>query len=150
MNIVLFEPEIPHNTGAIGRTCIVTGAQLHLIRPLGFFLDEKSLKRAGMDYWQYLNVREYDNFEHFLAENPGIRFHLIETGGTKIYTQANFLPGDFLIFGSESKGLPSWLLNQHGEKVISIPMKSGERSLNLSVSAGIVLYEAMRQNNFAW
>ncbi|MCL2215506.1 MAG: tRNA (cytidine(34)-2'-O)-methyltransferase [Defluviitaleaceae bacterium] len=147
MNIVLFEPEIPHNTGAIGRTCLVTGTGLHLIRPLGFFLDEKSLKRAGMDYWPQINAREYDNFEHFMVENPKIRFHLVETGGVKTYAQAEFQSGDFFIFGSESKGLPPRLLKKYPDRVISIPMK-GERSLNLSVSVGIVLYEALRQNDF--
>ena len=155
MNIVLFEPEIPHNTGAIGRTCLKTGAKLHLIRPLGFFLDEKSLKRAGMDYWKKISVTEYDNYAHFWdvnfsdkdrGNNPN--FFLVETGGEKIYTDAKLQPGDFLIFGSESKGLPEWLLEKHKDHIISIPMLGDERSLNLSVSVGIVLYEALRQNGF--
>jgi len=148
MNIVLHEPEIPHNTGAIGRTCLMTGAGLHLIRPMGFFLDEKSLKRAGMDYWPQINVREYNDFGHFMEANPGIRFHLVETGGVKTYAKADYKPGDFLVFGSESKGLPTWLLKEYSSQIVSIPMAGSERSLNLSVSAGIVLYEALRQNNF--
>jgi len=148
MNIVLFEPEIPHNTGAIGRTCLMTGAKLHLIHPLGFFLDEKSLKRAGMDYWGQIDVREYVNFADFMEINPGVRFFLVETGGERTYAQAEFKPGDFLIFGSESKGLPTWLLEEYRDCIIKIPMKGEERSLNLSVSVGIVLYEALRQFGF--
>ncbi|MCL2840245.1 MAG: tRNA (cytidine(34)-2'-O)-methyltransferase [Defluviitaleaceae bacterium] len=148
MNIVLFEPEIPHNTGAIGRTCLMTGARLHLIHPLGFFLDEKSLKRAGMDYWKHIDVWEYDNFDHFMAKYPTARFFLVETGGAKTYAEVHFLMDDFLIFGSESKGLPAWVIEKYYNHIITIPMKGAERSLNLSVSVGIVLYEALRQNNF--
>lgn len=149
MNIVLYEPEIPHNTGAIGRTCLMTGAGLHLIHPLGFFLDEKSLKRSGLDYWPKINVREYINFQHFMEENPGINFYLVETGGEKTYAEVKYHPDDFLIFGSESKGLPTQLLEKYSNRIITIPMKGNERSLNLSVSVGIVLYEASRQNGFA-
>jgi len=149
MNIVLYTPEIPHNTGAIGRTCLMTGAGLHLIHPLGFFLDEKSLKRSGLDYWPQINVKEYDDFEHFMTCNPEIRFHLVETDGGVIYDDVEYKPGDFLIFGSETTGLPPWLLAKYPRNIIRIPMVGDERSLNLSVSVGIVLYEALRQNYFA-
>jgi tRNA (cytidine/uridine-2'-O-)-methyltransferase len=148
MNIVLHQPEIPHNTGAVGRTCLVSGTRLHLIRPLGFRLDEKSLKRCGLDYWPKLDVREYDDFAHFLANHPNGRFFLVETNGAQKYTDVAYAPGDFFIFGSETRGLPAELLATYAEKIISIPMKTGERSLNLSVSVGIILYEALRQTGF--
>jgi len=148
MNIVLHEPEIPHNTGAIGRTCLMTGARLHLIRPLGFYLDEKSLKRSGLDYWPKINVAEYANFQDFIEQNPNAHFHLAESGIGKIYTSARYKPGDYIIFGSETKGLPPWILDKYPDRVINIPMTGEERSLNLSVAAGIVLYEALRQNGF--
>ena len=146
MNIVLHQPEIPHNTGAIGRTCLVTGSVLHLIHPLGFFLDEKSLLRSGLDYWDKITVHEYDNFNDFLSRNPTARFHLIETGGSMNYTQVRYFPDDYLIFGSETSGLPGEILGKFRDKIISIPMLRDSRSLNLSVSVGIVLYEALRQS----
>ena len=160
MNIVLHQPEIPHNTGAIGRTCLMTGTKLHLIRPYGFYLDEKSLKRSGLDYWHKLNVREYDSFSQFIetaepASSPGheglshTRFFLVETGGELTYADVKYQPDDYIIFGSETTGLPPWLLEQYAGRIISIPMTGEERSLNLSVAAGIVLYEALRQNGFA-
>ena len=148
MNIVLYQPEIPHNTGTIGRTCLMTGAKLHLIHPLGFYLDEKSLKRSGLDYWPRLAPTEYDNFEDFLDKHPTARFFLAETGGQKFYAEAEFMPDDFIIFGSETVGLPQWILEAHPEKIISIPMVGEERSLNLSVSVAIILYEALRQTGF--
>ena len=148
MNIVLHEPEIPHNTGAIGRTCLMTGSGLHLIHPLGFYLDEKSLKRSGLDYWPKINAREYDNFSHFLERNPGICFYFVETRGRSTYADAEYKMDDYLIFGSETSGLPDWLIKRYPERVISIPMLGDDRSLNLSVSVGIVLYEALRQNGF--
>ena len=148
MNIVLYQPEIPHNTGAIGRTCLMTGAKLHLIHPLGFYLDEKSLKRSGLDYWPRLAPTEYRNFEDFLDKQPYARFFLAETGGQKTHADAEFKPDDFIIFGSETVGLPQWLLEAHPEKIISIPMIAEERSLNLSVSVAIILYEALRQTGF--
>ncbi|MCL2203109.1 MAG: tRNA (cytidine(34)-2'-O)-methyltransferase [Defluviitaleaceae bacterium] len=148
MNIVLHQPEIPHNTGAVGRTCLVTGAQLHLIHPLGFYLDEKSLKRSGLDYWPKLKVAEYDSFQHFLDTHPDAHFYLVETGGTRLYTQVSYTPADFLVFGSETTGLPPWMREEYPHRLISIPMIGRERSLNLSVSVGIVLYEALRQNGF--
>ena len=160
MNIVLHQPEIPHNTGAIGRTCLVTGAKLHLIRPYGFHLDEKSLKRAGMDYWHKLNVQEYDSFQHFIditmGENaPPIggvsrpSFYLVETGSSKTYADVNYKPHDYIIFGSETTGLPAHILSQYRDNIVSIPMIGDSRSLNLSVAVGIVLYEALRQNGFS-
>ena len=148
MNIVLHQPEIPHNTGAIGRTCLMTNSSLHLIRPLGFYLDEKSLKRSGLDYWHRLDVHEYDSFDDFLTKNQNIRLFLIETGGKKIYTEVKYQSEDYLIFGSETTGLPKWMLEKYADQVVSIPMAGEERSLNLSVAVGIVLYEALRQNNF--
>jgi tRNA (cytidine/uridine-2'-O-)-methyltransferase len=149
MNIVLHEPEIPHNTGAIGRTCLMTGAGLHLIHPLGFFMDERSLKRAGMDYWPKINISEYVHFQDFLDKNPNARLFFAETRGAVRYDQIEYRQGDFIIFGGETKGLPNSILEKYHEKVVSIPMKGEERSLNLSVSVGIILYEAFRQIGFA-
>jgi len=148
MNIVLHQPEIPHNTGAIGRTCLMTGAGLHLIRPLGFYLDEKSLKRCGLDYWPKINVTEYDDFHDFLIKNPDANFYLAESGIGKTYTNVNFQPGDYIVFGSETTGLPAWIIEKYPERIINIPMTGEDRSLNLSVAAGIVLYEALRQVGF--
>lgn len=141
MHIVLHQPEIPHNTGAIGRTCLMTGSGLHLIRPYGFFLDEKSLKRAGLDYWPKINAREHDSFEGFVnfaqKNNPRGRFFFIETDGGKNYTDVRYGPEDYLIFGSETTGLPPEILRAHAENTIRIPMTGEERSLNLSVAVGI-------------
>ena len=151
MNIVLFEPEIPHNTGAIGRTCLMTGAALHLIHPLGFHLDEKSLKRSGLDYWHKIDVKQYDNFTDFVEQNKGAagRFYFAESAaGGRIYSDVAYRPGDYIIFGSETKGLPPEVMAAYGDRVVSIPMVGEDRSLNLSVSVGIILYEALRQNNF--
>ena len=148
MNIVLHEPEIPHNTGAIGRTCLMTGAGLHLIHPFGFYLDEKSLKRSGLDYWPKISVREYDNFHDFLLKNPGVNFYLAESGMGRVYTDISYNKGDYIVFGSETKGFPSWIIDKYPDRIINIPMTGEERSLNLSVAAGIVLYEALRQNEF--
>jgi len=148
MNIVLYQPEIPHNTGAIGRTCLMAGASLHLIHPLGFYLDEKSLKRSGMDYWPRLAPMEYDNFTDFLDKHPTAHFFLAETGGQRFYADVQYRPGDFIIFGSETMGLPPLLLDKYPEKIISIPMAGEKRSLNLSVSVAIILYEALRQTGF--
>jgi len=148
MNIVLYQPEIPHNTGAIGRTCLMTNSNLHLIHPLGFFLDEKSLKRSGLDYWHKIKVNEYVNFQEFLTRNPKLRFFLAESGCGELYTNVKYKQDDFIIFGSETVGLPVTLLEQYPNNIIKIPMTGEERSLNLSVSVGIVLYEALRQNGF--
>lgn len=148
MNIVLHNPEIPHNTGAIGRTCLVAGARLHLIHPLGFILSEKHLARAGMDYWDKVDVTEYINFDDFLMKNKGARIFLAETKGSIPYTQAKFKKDDFIVFGCETKGLPDWMLERYINRIISVPMKNDSRSLNLSVTVGIILYEALRQTGF--
>jgi len=149
MNIVLLEPEIPHNTGAIGRTCHVTGTTLHLICPLGFSVDEKSVRRSGLDYWKDLDVRYYDNFSHFLQEAAPKRLWMATTKARLSYTDAAYAPDDFIMFGKESMGIPEEILLQYPDAAIRIPMLPDRRSLNLSVSAGIVLYEALRQTGFA-
>ena len=148
-NIVLHQPEIPHNTGAIGRTCLMTNTALHLIHPLGFFTDEKSLKRSGLDYWHKLQVHEYMNFADFLDKNPQANIYLAESGEATVYTQVKFIPGDYIIFGSETTGIPQNIMEAYKHRIIKIPMIGLERSLNLSVSVGIVLFEALRQNNFS-
>lgn len=149
MNIVLHQPEIPANTGNIGRTCVATGSTLHLIEPLGFRLGEKELKRAGMDYWEHLDVRRYMNYEEFLEKNPGAKIWMATTKAKKTYTEVSFGPNDFIMFGKESAGIPEEILVENEESCIRIPMLSEIRSLNLSNSVAIVLYEALRQNNFS-
>lgn len=148
MNIVLFEPEIPANTGNIGRTCVATGTKLHLIEPLGFQINEKALKRAGLDYWSELEVSVYDNYDDFLAKNPGAKVYMATTKARKVYSEVNYEPDCFIMFGKESAGIPEEILLQNKENSIRIPMIGEIRSLNLSNSAAIVLYEALRQNNF--
>ena len=147
-NIVLLEPEIPANTGNIGRTCVATGTRLHLIEPLGFRLSEKELKRAGMDYGPQLDVTTYVNYEDFLRRNPGARPYMATTKGQKVYTEATFEPDCYIMFGKESAGIPEELLLENQERAIRIPMLGDTRSLNLSNSVAIVLYEALRQNDF--
>lgn len=147
-NIVLHQPEIPHNTGAIGRTCLMTNSALHLIHPLGFFLDEKNLKRSGLDYWHKISVHEYMNFQDFIEQNPHANIYLAESGDGQFYTDVIFEPNDFIIFGSETTGIPQKIMDMYRSRIIKIPMIGEERSLNLSVSVGIVLYEALRQNGF--
>ena len=149
MNIVLFEPEIPANTGNIGRTCVATGSRLHLIEPLGFRLDEKSLKRAGMDYWKDLDVTTYINFEDFLERNPGAKIYMATTKGPQLYTDVDYEPDCYIMFGKESAGIPEEILVENQETAIRIPMIGEIRSLNLSNSVAVVLYEALRQNRFA-
>lgn len=149
LNIVLHEPEIPANTGNIGRTCVAAGARLHLIEPLGFRLDEKSLKRAGMDYWKDLDVTTYIDYEDFLEKNPGAKIYMATTKAEKIYTEVNYEPDCYIMFGKESAGIPEEILVKHKEKSIRIPMVGDIRSLNLGNSVAIVLYEALRQNDFA-
>ena len=148
LNIVLFEPEIPANTGNIGRTCVATGTRLHLIEPLGFRLNEKSIKRAGMDYWEHLDVTRYINFEDFLEKNPGAKIYMATTKGQHVYSDVNYEPDCYIIFGKESAGIPEEILVKHPDNCIRIPMLSEIRSLNLSNSVAVVLYEALRQNNF--
>ncbi|MCM1568991.1 MAG: tRNA (cytidine(34)-2'-O)-methyltransferase [Roseburia sp.] len=148
MNIVLHQPEIPANTGNIGRTCVATGTGLHLIEPLGFRLNEKEIKRAGMDYWQQLEVTRYVNFARFQEEHPGVKLWLSTTKATRSYTEVSYGPNDYIMFGKESAGIPEEILVEHEEDCIRIPMLPGIRSLNLSNSVAIVLYEALRQNGF--
>ncbi len=148
INIVLHQPEIPANTGNIGRSCVASGARLHLIRPLGFQLDEKHLKRAGMDYWDKLDLTIYDSYEEFLEKNPGAKIYYASTKAQHIYTHVAFEPDCFIMFGKESAGIPEEILVQHPEECIRIPMIGEMRSLNLSNSVAIVLYEALRQNDF--
>lgn len=148
LNIVLFEPEIPANTGNIGRTCVATGTRLHLIEPLGFRLNEKEIKRAGMDYWAQLDVTRYINYEDFLEKNPGAKIYMATTKGPNVYSDAKFEPDCYLMFGKESAGIPEEILLQNKENAIRIPMIGDIRSLNLSNSVAIVLYEALRQNHF--
>lgn len=148
LNVVLVCPEIHQNTGNIARTCAATGARLHLIRPLGFEITDKALRRAGLDYWYLLDVVIYDSLTNFLAKNPEAPMWLLSTKAPRAYTEASFRDGDFLLFGPESKGLPEPLLEEHRERCLKIPMLEEARSLNLSNSAAIVVYEALRQLGF--
>ena len=149
LNIVLYEPEIPANTGNIGRTCVATGTRLHLIEPLGFKLNEKALKRAGMDYWKDLDVTTYIDYQDFLEKNPGVKIYMATTKAHKVYTDVEYEPDCYIMFGKESAGIPEEILVQHQEDCVRIPMVGDIRSLNLSNSVSIVLYEALRQNGFA-
>lgn len=148
LNIVLFEPEIPANTGNIGRTCVATNTRLHLIEPLGFRLDEKSLKRAGMDYWKDLDVTTYIDFQDFMDKNPNAKIYMATTKAPNVYTDVAYEPDCYIMFGKESAGIPEEILVHHKEESIRIPMSGEIRSLNLSNSVAIVLYEALRQNGF--
>lgn len=148
LNIVLHQPEIPQNTGNIGRTCVAVGARLHLIEPLGFLLNEKALKRAGMDYWHELDVSTYVNYEEFLEKNPEAKIYYATTKGRKLYSDAAYEPDCYLMFGKESGGIPEEILKEHPDTCIRIPMLGDTRSLNLSNAAAIVTYEALRQNKF--
>ena len=148
MHIILHQPEIPANTGNIGRTCVATGTSLHLIEPLGFRLNEKEIKRAGMDYWEHLDVTRYMNFEEFREKHPGAKIWMATTKAQKTYTEVAFGPDDFIMFGKESAGIPEEILVENEENCIRIPMLPTIRSLNLSNSVAIVLYEALRQQGF--
>ncbi len=148
LNIVLFEPEIPANTGNIGRTCVATGTRLHLIEPLGFQLNEKAIKRAGMDYWQELDVTRYINWQDFLAKNPQAKIYMATTKARHVYTEISYEPDCYLMFGKESGGIPEEILKEYADSCVRIPMIGETRSLNLSNSVAILLYEALRQNQF--
>ena len=148
MHIILHQPEIPANTGNIGRTCVATGTSLHLIEPLGFRLNEKEIKRAGMDYWEHLDVSRYMNFAEFKEKHPKAKIWMATTKAHKTYTEAEFGPDDFIMFGKESAGIPEEILVDYEETCIRIPMLEKIRSLNLSNSVAVVLYEALRQQNF--
>lgn len=150
MNIVLYQPEIPQNTGNIARTCALTETKLHLIKPLGFSLDEKHLKRAGLDYWDLVKLRVYDSFEQFVEKNPTAKLYLLTTKATEFYHQINYDQDAFLMFGKETAGIPNEIHAAYPENRFRIPMRNHEkaRSLNLSNAVNIVLYEALRQHNF--
>ena len=148
MHIVLLEPEIPQNAGNIARTCAVTNSVLHLIRPLGFSVEDKYLKRAGLDYWKLLDIRYYDNYADFCEKNPDARLWMATTKARHIYTDVAYGENDYIMFGKESAGIPEELLLENRERTIRIPMLAAARSLNLSNSVAIVIYEAMRQQNF--
>ena len=148
MNIVLLEPEMPANTGNIGRTCVATNSRLHLIEPLGFKLNEKMLKRAGLDYWDKLDVTVYSDYQDFLDKNPGAKIYMATTKAHKVYTEPEYEPDCYIMFGKESAGIPEEILLDNQENCVRIPMWGDIRSLNLSNSVSIVLYEALRQNGF--
>ena len=147
-NIVLVEPEIPQNTGNIVRTCHATGCRLHLVRPLGFDVSDRYLKRAGLDYWNDVEIFYYDSFDELKAKFPSSRFWSFTTMGLNRHSEAEFVRGDFLVFGKETKGLPEKLLIKNKESCLRIPMIGETRSLNLSNSVAIAVYEGLRQNNF--
>lgn len=148
LNIVLLEPEMPANTGNIGRTCVATNTRLHLIEPLGFQINDKMLKRAGLDYWDKLDVVIYDNYEDFLNKNPGAKIYMATTKAPKAYTHVSYEPDCYIMFGKESAGIPEHILLENQENCVRIPMVGDIRSLNLSNSVAIMLFEALRQNNF--
>lgn len=148
MNVILFEPEMPANTGNIGRTCVATNTRLHLIEPLGFKINEKSLKRAGLDYWDKLDVTVYSDYQDFLDRNPGAKIYMATTKAPNVYTEVAYEPDCYIMFGKESAGIPEEILVENQETCVRIPMWGDIRSLNLSNSVSIVLYEALRQNGF--
>lgn len=148
-NIVLVEPEIPQNTGNISRTCAVTGTALHMVRPFGFEITDKQLKRAGLDYWHDLSVFYYDSFEEVEQKHPGARFFLLSTHAVNSYADVEYRDGDFLVFGKETAGLGATLLTRRAADAVRIPMLPSQRSLNLSNAVAVVLYEALRQQGFA-
>lgn len=153
LNIVLVEPEIPQNTGNIARTCAATGAKLHLVKPLGFSIDDKYLKRAGLDYWDKLEIEEHDSFDEFLSKYSPLNTNMffVTTKGKDVYSNKEYINLDeiFILFGKETKGLPEKILKENLDKTIRIPMRNNLRSLNLSNSVAIVVYEILRQNNFS-
>ncbi len=148
LNVVLFEPEMPANTGNIGRTCVATNTRLHLIEPLGFQISDKMVKRAGLDYWDKLDLTIYTDFEDFRKKNPGAKVYMATTKAAKAYTDVEYESDCYLMFGKESAGIPEDVLQKNQKTAIRIPMWGDIRSLNLSNSVGIVLYEALRQNDF--
>ncbi len=148
LNIVLVEPEIPQNCGNIARTCAATGCRLHLIRPLGFDISEKAVKRAGLDYWNLVEVIDYENLADFFARNDVQQMWCLSTKAPRSYTEANFCDGDYLFFGKETKGLPEDFLEAHRDSCVKIPMRQEARSLNLSNAVAITVFEALRQLSF--
>lgn len=151
LNIVLVQPEIPQNTGNIVRTCALTNTILHLVKPLGFSVEDKYLKRAGLDYWNLVNINYYNNFEELIDKYPNEKFYYATTKGKNIYTDAKYTENAFIVFGKETRGLPDNILNENWDKTIKIPMKEGiKRSLNLANSVNIILFEALRQLDFPY
>lgn len=148
MNIVLYEPEMPLNTGNIGRTCVATHTRLHLIEPLGFRLSAKEIKRAGLDYWPHLDVTVYSDYQDFLEKNPGAKIYMATTKAKHVYTDAAYEPDCYIMFGPESRGIPEEILINHPDTCVRIPMWGETRSLNLANSVAVILYEALRQNGF--
>jgi tRNA (cytidine/uridine-2'-O-)-methyltransferase len=148
LNLVLVEPEIPQNTGNIARTCAATGARLHIVKPMGFTIDDRKLKRAGLDYWYLLDITYYDNLDDFFAKNKGGHFYFFSTKGQHVYSDVAFPDNCFLLFGKETRGLPEDLLHDHPEDCVRIPMISEARSLNLSNSVAVGVFEALRQWNY--
>ena len=149
MHIVLLEPEIPQNAGNIARTCAVTNSVLHLIKPLGFSVEDKYLKRAGLDYWKLLDIRYYENFEDFCEKNPNAKIWMASTKARHVYADVTYGENDYIMFGKESAGIPEEILVENQENCVRIPMVGEIRSLNLGNSVAIMLYEALRQNQFA-
>ena len=149
LNIVLHEPEIPANTGNVGRTCVATGTRLHLIEPLGFLLNDKTVQRAGMDYWEHLDVTRYMNYAEFLEKNPNAKIFMATTKAKHVYTDVAYDDDCYIMFGKESAGIPEEILVENQENCVRIPMVGEIRSLNLGNSVAIMLYEALRQNQFA-
>ena len=147
-NIVLVEPEIPQNTGNIARTCAATGCTLHLVKPLGFEISDRYLKRAGLDYWHLVDVKIYENFKELCQKHPGARFRFYTTKARRRHTDADYREGDFLVFGRETRGLDEELLLAHPDECVRIPMIGEARSLNLSNAAAVAVYEALRQTGF--
>jgi Predicted rRNA methylase (SpoU class) len=148
MNIVLLEPEIPANTGNIGRTCVATGTKLHLIEPLGFDIDEKAVKRSGLDYWEFLELYTYKSFEEFMEKNGHPKVYMATTKAKTVYSNVKYEADSYIMFGKESAGIPEEILIKHEESAVRIPMWGNMRSLNLSNAAAVILYEALRQNDF--
>lgn len=149
INIVLFEPEKPLNVGSIGRTCVLTGSHLHIIRPITFEIDDKSIKRGGMDYWKQVKYTLYDNFDDFLNKNPGARIHVLTTKAKERYCDIDYKDGDYLLFGKESAGLPKDIMERYKDSIFRVPMISTTtRSLNLSNTVAIVTYEALKALDF--
>ena len=147
LNVVLVEPEIPANTGNIARLCVATGSKLHLVRPLGFFLNDRRVRRAGLDYWEYLDLTVHDSWNDFRESVSEGQIYLVETGGNRLYTEVDFAPNDYVVFGSETKGLSSLIIKELADNIVSLPQMN-VRSLNLSNTVSIVVYEAWRQLGF--
>ena len=145
INIVLYQPEIPANSGNIARLSVAAACELHLIRPLGYVLSDRYLKRAGLDYWPHVKLNIYDGLDQLIEKYPGSRFYYFSTKASKSYTEASYKEGDFLVFGPESRGLPEDILAQNEENALTIPMFGPVRSINLSTAVGVVVYEALRQ-----